>query len=63
MDIQQYAHKLERDVLWLENQVKRLRDAKALSGDKLRALADETLAAAKKRRQRTSELAPKPISE
>lgn len=44
---------LNRDCLWLERELRRIAQAKACDGDKLRALAAEALETAKKRRKRT----------
>lgn len=47
------VQRLNRDCRWLETQIKRLRNATALDGDKLRKLAGEIVDQAAKRRKRT----------
>lgn len=44
---------LNRDVLWLERELRRIVKAKACTADRLRAIAADTLEKAKKRRKRT----------
>jgi hypothetical protein len=44
---------LHRDVRWLMQELKRIRDAKALNADKLREIAAESLERAKVRSKRT----------
>lgn len=45
--------RLNRDCRWLEMQIKRLRDATACDGGRLRKIAGEILEQAAKRRKRT----------
>ena len=46
---------LNRDCRWLERELKRIAQARALSADKLREIAAESVEKAKKRRARTME--------
>lgn len=44
---------LHRDVRWLQNELKRIRDAKALNGDALRQIAADSFERSKVRMKRT----------